>query len=302
MSSPKILVVGSINEDITLYTKNIPKAGETILANAINMSLGGKGANQAVSASRSGGNVSMIGAINADSSKIITQLQADNINTDGIILSDDSTGRAHITIDEAGENNIIVYPGANFAIRKSNIDELEEIIKSSDVCLLQMEVPYEINLYVAQKCNEHNVKVILNPAPYNDNIDENLLSLVDYYIPNETEFIQTINENNNLSLAEIKDHALAFANKYDMVLIVTLGSEGSIVVSDNNLVHIPAYNVDVVDTTAAGDSFIGTFATCMTNNLSIEDSIKHASKFASITIQSKGAIDSIPKINYKELI
>lgn len=300
MSMPNILVVGSINQDITLFTSHIPSAGETIIASDINTSLGGKGANQAVAASRVGANVSMIGSVNKEDHKIIDFFSNEGINSSGIILSNSETGRAHITIDDSGENNIIVYPGANFSLSTDDINQNIELIKNSSLILLQMEVAYDVNLEVAKLAKHFNVPLILNPAPYSNEIDDELLSLVDYYIPNETELMQTMNSK-DLSIDEIKELGLTFASKYDLVLIVTVGSQGSLLFKDNEVIHISAYKSEVVDTTAAGDSFIGAFGSAVVEGYTLEQSIKLASKFASQTIQSKGAIDSIKKITLEQL-
>ncbi len=294
----KILVVGSINQDVTLQMKNLPSPGETVIAQTLKTSLGGKGANQAVAASRMGGDVSFLGAIGSDkgSDYIIQQLKDDQINTDGIARLIESTGSAYISIDENAENNIVVYPGANFSIKSEHLYNNEQLFIESDYCLLQLEIPIEVIKETLKICHKHGVKVILNPAPYNDLIDSEIFNSVDYYIPNEIEFLDTIGASTDKSydLDWIKIKAKEFSEDYDLTLIITLGSRGALLVEEGNTTLIPVHKTTPVDTTAAGDTFIGAFLADLSKGETLYDSLVFGSKVASVTISRYGAISAIP--------
>lgn len=296
-----ILVVGSINNDITLHMENLPLPGETVIAHDLKTSLGGKGANQAVAAARMGAPVHFIGAIGNDlgSQTIIEQLNSDHINTTGIDRVDINTGTAYISIDSHAENNIIVYPGANFAIIKEHLEANTELFEKSDYCLLQLEIPLDIIKETIRLCKEHDVKVILNPAPYHDGIDEEMLKNVDYYIPNEIEFLATLKLDTTQShpLGWIEVKALEFVKKHNLILIVTLGGRGALLVQEEQATLIPAQKMVPIDTTAAGDSFIGGFLAALSQGQDIVESLKLGSRVAAITISRYGAISAIP---YKE--
>lgn len=297
----KILVVGSINEDITLHMKKLPLPGETVIANDFDTSLGGKGCNQAVAAARIGGEVSFIGAVGSKKSddEILELLEKDGINTSGIARLETNTGSAYITIDEDAENSIIVYPGANFEITKDHLHANEELFIESDYCLLQLEVPMDIIRETLKLCDKHGVKVILNPAPYNDDVDDEILSKVDFYIPNQTEFLQTVKADTQTEydIDWYITEGEKFAAKHNLSLVITLGKDGSILIKDNGVVRIPVFKTTAVDTTAAGDSFIGGFLATLSKGESIVDSLTKGSKVASITISRKGAIKAIPHLS-----
>lgn len=294
----KILVVGSINQDITLQMKNLPLPGETLIAKDLKTSLGGKGANQAVAAGRMGADVSFLGAIGTDkgSDSIIDILVNDNINTKGIARLDVNTGSAYIFIDDTAENSIIVYPGANFEFTKQHLIDNVDLFEECDYCLLQLEVPMDIIRETIKLCKEYGVKVILNPAPYNDDVDDEILKNIDYYIPNELEFLDTIKEDTGVEhdLDWIEEKGKDFALAYDLTLVITLGGRGAMLFEDNQATLIPVQKTTPVDTTAAGDSFIGGFLAALSTGQELKDSLVYGSKVAAITISRYGAISAIP--------
>ncbi len=297
----KIIVVGSINQDITLFMENIPVAGETVIANDLSTSLGGKGANQAVTIARMGGDISFVGAVGNDkaSEEIIKKLEEENINIIGIMRSELNTGSAYISIDEKGNNSIIVYPGANFAITTEHLYKNIQLFKEAEYCLLQLEIPMMIIKKVIKICQENNVKVFLNPAPYNKEIDNYILENIDFYIPNESEFLHTIGYDVNLEydLNFYKEKGLEFSNKYSLDLIITLGSRGSMLITDNEITIIPAKDVIPIDTTAAGDSFIGGFLAGLSKENEMKKSLEFATNVAALTITRVGAISALPYLN-----
>lgn len=293
----KILVVGSINQDITLHMEKLALPGETVIATELMSSLGGKGANQAVAASRMGADVAFIGAIGKEkgADSIIDILTADNIDVSGIQRVDTTTGTAYISIDKDAENNIIVFPGANFAIEKSHLQENIHLFEDADYCLIQLEVPIDIIKETIRLAKASNVKILLNPAPYNKGLDDEILSNVDYFIPNETEFIQTINEDLSVKydLDWFEAKGKEFVSKYDLTLIITLGSQGALVIRDETKL-IPAHKTKAIDTTAAGDSFIGGFLSALASGQSEYEALDFGARVASITISRYGAISAIP--------
>lgn len=298
----KILVVGSINQDITLHMDKLPIPGETVIASDLKSSLGGKGANQAIAASRMGADVAFIGAIGKEkgADSIIDIFSNDNVLTKGIQRLKENTGTAYISIDKQAENNIIVYPGANFALTKEHLHLNKDLFEAADYCLIQLEIPIDIIKETIALSKEHNCKILLNPAPYNIGVDDYILSNIDYYIPNETEFLQTIQEdlNGNYDIEWFKEKGIQFANKYNLTLIITLGSQGALVIDDQCKL-IPAHKTVPVDTTAAGDSFIGGFLAALANGVSQYDALDFGARVASLTISRYGAISAIP---YKEEI
>lgn len=297
-----ILVVGSINQDVTLHMNKLPVAGETVIASDLKTSLGGKGANQAVAASRMGANVAFIGAIGSEkgADTIIDIFTKDKIDVAGIDRVEVNTGTAYISIDSHAENNIIVYPGANFEITKDHLHKNKELFKKADYCLLQLEIPMDMIKETIALCKEYGVKIILNPAPYNKEVDDEILSSIDYYIPNETEFIQTI-EDDVLGIRDLdwfKAKGEEFVSKYNLTLIITLGSQGALVIDDQTQL-IPSHKTVPVDTTAAGDSFIGGFLAALASGQNKYDALDFGARVASVTISRYGAISAIP---YKEEI
>lgn len=297
----KILVIGSINQDITLQMEKLPLPGETVMANSIQTSIGGKGANQAVAASRMGAHVSFIGAVGTgeSSDKIVKSLKEDGINCEGILNTEENTGTAYISLDKDAENNIIVYPGANYAITKELLYNNIHLFEESDYCLLQLEIPMDIIVEAIKICNENNVEVVLNPAPYHDEINEDILNNISYYIPNEVEFLSTIgiNSKENHDLEWFEKEGLKFADKYQLNLVITLGSRGSMLIQDSKVEYINAQKVNAVDTTAAGDSFIGGFLAALSQGNEIVDSLNFGSKVAGLTVSRYGAISAIPYID-----
>ena len=297
----KILVIGSINKDISLYVKKLPSLGETILADNMKESFGGKGANQAMTIAKMNGRVSFAGAVGDDlvGEKIINFMQKEGIDTTAIKRSKLSTGTAMITVDENSDNNIIVYPGANYSIKKEDIDEIDELIEESDYILMQFEIPMETIEYVIEKASEKGKYIILNPAPYNADFNKDLLRKVDLFIPNETEFLELMSKDtkDNHDIDWYKNEAKEFSDKYKTDLIITLGSLGSLYYGKEENFLVESSKVKAVDSTAAGDSYIGSLVYSLSTNKSLQESMKFASKVAAITISRKGAMEAIPYID-----
>ena len=291
----RALVIGSLNMDMTVKVEELPKLGETIFGDDFYESCGGKGANQAVAISKLGMETEMIGMVGKDSQgeKLIQNLNKYGIKSDNIIKSDDLTGRAIITVDKKGDNNIIVIPGSNFKITKEHIQEKQDIIASSDVVILQNEIPFETVEFSLLKAKELGKITIFNPAPARQ-LSEKIFKNTDYLILNETEMeeIFGIGINDKVYIGRIfhKKKECGIRN-----IILTLGDNGSVLFSeDDNIKKYDAYEVKAVDTTAAGDSFIGAFTMKICETGDADKAIKYATAVSAIVVTRQGAQDSIP--------
>ncbi|MEI0551124.1 ribokinase [Brachyspira intermedia] len=285
--SKKILIIGSINKDLVVTAPRFPKEGETILGSNFYTGNGGKGANQACAIGKLGGDVSMLGAVGDDSfgKDLCNALISNNVNTDNLIIKNNvSTGIAVITVTDYGANNIVVAQGANALITKDDIKE--ELISLYDIIVMQLEIPLEIAEYAAYIAKKLGKIVVLNPSPA-VKLSRDFLSYVDILIPNETE----------IDIIGGIDYAFECGVKN---IILTLGANGCDFINKEGRKHFDAYKVDVIDTTAAGDSFLGGIVRMIADNKSIEEAIIFATKVSNITVTRKGAIDSIP--TYDEVI
>ncbi|MEI0491009.1 ribokinase [Brachyspira intermedia] len=282
--SKKILIIGSINKDLVVTAPRFPKEGETILGSNFYTGNGGKGANQACAIGKLGGDVSILGALGDDSfgKDLCNALISNNVNTDNLIIKNNvSTGIAVITVTDDGANNIIVAQGANALITKDDIKE--ELISLYDIIVMQLEIPLEIAEYAAYIAKKLGKTVVLNPSPA-VKLSRDFLSYVDILIPNETE----------IDIIGGIDYAFERGVKN---IILTLGANGCDFINKEGRKHFDAYKVDVLDTTAAGDSFLGGVVRMIADNKSIEEAIIFATKVSNITVTRKGAIDSIPTYN-----
>ncbi|AEM22967.1 ribokinase [Brachyspira intermedia PWS/A] len=282
--SKKILIIGSINKDLVVTAPRFPKEGETILGSNFYTGNGGKGANQACAIGKLGGDVSILGAVGDDSfgKDLCNALISNNVNTDNLIIKNNvSTGIAVITVTDYGANNIIVAQGANALITKDDIKE--ELISLYDIIVMQLEIPLEIAEYAAYIAKKLGKTVVLNPSP-SVKLSRDFLSYVDILIPNETE----------IDIIGGIDYAFECGVKN---IILTLGANGCDFINKEGRKHFDAYDVDVIDTTAAGDSFLGGVVRMIADNKSIEEAIIFATKVSNITVTRKGAIDSIPTYN-----
>lgn len=283
-----ILVIGSINADLVFVSDIRPKAGETVTGKDFRVVPGGKGANQAIAAARLGKKVGFIGCIgNDDNGKmLIENLKENNVETKYIkIVEGVPSGVANIIVSE-DDNSIIVIPGANHFITRDMIDKNIDVLLNSKLVVLQHEIPMDIIEYVVDLCFKNGVKVILNPAPA-IRLKETIIDKVDYLTPNEHE-CKVVFDNSNI------DELLA---KYPNKLIITKGDKGVVYHDGNRVVNIPAFKVDVVDTTGAGDTFNGAFATSIVDGQSIDESILYGNKAAAISVTKFGAQNGMP---YKE--
>ena len=284
---PKICVVGSANIDQVSYVKRTPNDGETVFGDSYQMGFGGKGANQAVMAGILGAEVYVITCLGSDVYRDMTieNFKNNDVITDYIQTVDGSSGVAPIWVDESGQNRIIVIPGANDSIDGSLAIEALKKIDKLDVLVGQFEIPMNVNEQVFSYAYKNGVKTVLNPAPANKPSDI-LLQNTSWFIPNEIEFEEIygdiFNENN----------LLLFAKNVDTNVVVTLGEKGCAYIENNSVKIIKADSVKAIDTTGAGDAFVGAFSFALASKLDFEECLKLALKKATDSVTKKGTQSS----------
>lgn len=290
-----IVVVGSSNTDMVIKTLKLPVPGETILGGNFFMNPGGKGANQAVAAARLGGKVSFIAKIGDDvfGKQARNLFERENINTKYLVTDPGHpSGIALITVDDKGENSIVVASGSNGYLLQSDIDLAYEEILKSDIVLMQLEIPLETVIYVANIAFDGGKKVILNPAPALK-ITDDLLSKLYMITPNEIE-AELIS---GIPVKDINSATLAARNLYERgvkVVIITLGSKGALLFTGKEAKLIPSPKVEAVDTTAAGDVFNGAIAVAISKGMELEKAVEFACNAAAISVTRMGAQASAP--------
>ncbi len=289
----KIAVIGSTMMDLTVYADVLPAAGETRFGESFTTGFGGKGANQAVMAARTGATVTMITGIGKDGfgDESLQNFKNAQMDTSSVLRLDTHTGVAHIWVDGQGQNRISIVPGANFKLTPQDaIDEVKKL-KNVSVLIAQCEIPQEVTLAAFRTAQELGITTILNPAPYQPLTDD-LLDLTDWLIPNEIEFAEL----DKAHRAPDTDEIIASLRKKGRT-IVTLGSEGAaLVTTDGKVKRFSAKKVSATDTTGAGDCFIGAFAAAIAAGASEESAVQFGIDCATKSVTRKGAQSSYPKI------
>lgn len=295
MDAKRILIVGSSNTDMVIKTQKFPSPGETILGGKFLMNAGGKGANQAVAAARTGGNVTFVGKIGNDifGKQAVQQLKEEGINVDFVSVDEENpSGVALITVDSKGENSIVVAPGSNGTLSSSDFDKASNVLDESEYVLMQLEIPISTVEHIAQMAGKKQKKVVLNPAPAARLSDE-LLKNISIITPNESEAelltgIKVTDEQSALKAASLL-HAKGIET-----VIITMGAAGAFLLSHGKHEIIRAPKVEPVDTTAAGDTFNGALVVALSEGKSITESIVFANKAAAISVTRIGAQASVP--------
>lgn len=293
----KVVVLGSLNVDRILQMDRVPEPGETLALNNQDMAGGGKGANQAIAAARSGAQTSFIGRVGADENGkfMLQQLVNSGVTTDLVAVDEDAgTGQAFVMVEKSGENRILIYGGANAQLSATDVKKAQTQIAAADLMVAQLETPVETTQFAFQMAKELGVKTILNPAPAVAKLPAELLKNTDVITPNETEVeiltgIAVTDEAAMLKAAQ-RLHDLGVAT-----VIITLGSKG--VFYDDGAKHgiVPAFKVQAVDTTAAGDTFLGALSSELNPDLSnLKTAIEYGNKASSLAVQKMGAQPSIP--------
>ena len=291
----KITVVGSLNMDLIVRTPRIPSPGETIIGSGFHTAPGGKGANQAVAAARLGAQVSMVGRVGKDefAATLLENLTLANVNTQFIIQDPESpTGVALIEVDDSGENSIVVASGANMRVTSLDVDAAQEAIFAADLLLLLLEIPLKVVIQAAVLAKRKNITVILNPAPARKLTSE-LLNLVDILIPNEIETALLTGLPVG-SQYEIKVAASSLLTSGIKTVILTLGEKGALLTQEGKSEIFPAFQIKPVDTTAAGDAFIGGFAVALAEGKSMTEAIRWGNAAGALATTRLGAQPSLP--------
>lgn len=280
--------------DMVVKVPHMPAAGETILAGNMELVPGGKGANQAYAAGRLGARVTMFGAVGSDSYADIEKnsLASAGVDTSRLLMREGkSTGLAWITVNEAGDNSIVVIPGANATVTEQDIADNEALLRDCDILLCQLEIPLKTVVYAAKRAKELGKTVVLDPAPVPQEFPEELFSYIDIIKPNETEASQLLGASVN-GYEEASDKLRAKGVKN---VLITLGPNGAYINSETEGKHLmPVRQVPVVDTTAAGDSFTAALAVRLAAGSSLVQAVRYANEVAAIVVTRKGAQTSIP--------
>lgn len=286
----KILVAGSLNIDLVTQVPYLPKPGETLTSTAFSRNPGGKGANQASIIGKLTGRVGMIGKVGDDDhgELLLETLRNAHVDTSGVqVVPQDNTGMAFIQVSSDGENSIVLVPGTNSRLYPADIDSREELLRECDIVVLQLEIPLETVAYVIERASALNKKIILNPAPAVQ-LDTALLKKIDILVPNESE-LSILSGLPADTDDGVRKAARSLLEKGVKSLVITMGERGSRRFSEEGEQHVPSVPAEVVDTTGAGDSFIGAFAYGLSKGYDEISAMKAASRVASIAVSQKGA-------------
>ncbi len=294
MEEARVAVVGSANLDLTFRTPRLPRPGETLIGTGFQIGLGGKGANQAVMAARLGARVHFLGRVGNDvfGEQMLGGLRAEGIDTTHVSRDDARpTGVAGIVVDANGQNCILVVPGANHGLASADVRAAASVLQSARVLVAQLETPLEATGEAFRLARAARVATILNPAPAAPLPDE-LLRLTDLCIPNETE-LAALTGHPTDTLADVETAAHLLHGRGPGAVLVTLGARGALLV-DDRATHVPAVPVQAVDSSGAGDAFIGTLAVLLAEGRGVREALRPAAAVAALSVTRPGTQTSFP--------
>ena len=286
---PRIAVVGSANIDLTTFTNQFPKPGETIFGQKFDLGFGGKGANQAVAARLCGAEVFMVARVGSD---LFGPATIENFRRQGIDsthvkqIEGLSSGVAPIFVEPNGQNRILVVKGANDALKPADVDAAAEMLKSADCIVLQFEIPVETVYYTIRFARMHGIRCILNPAPAQP-VDLGALKDLDYFVPNESE-AETITGRPVKNVEDAKKCAEQLVAGGIRRVIITLGANGSLLAGSDGSEQVPPFPVNSVDSTGAGDAFIGSFAVFLAEGVAEKEAVRRANLYAGLSTTGVG--------------
>lgn len=294
----KVVVIGSLNMDLVTRAPRLPRGGETLIGESFATVSGGKGANQAVAAARLGAQVSMVGCVGSDAygEELRGALLAEQIDCQAVSTVDDSSGVALIVVDDNSQNAIVIVAGANGALTPKVIDRFDAVLQAADVIICQLEVPDATVGHALKRGRELGKTVILNPAPASRPLPADWYASIDYLIPNESE-ASALSGLPVDSLASAETAASRLIAMGAGKVIITLGAQGSLFANGKGFEHFPAPKVKAVDTTAAGDTFVGGFAAALAAGKSEADAIRFGQVAAALSVTRAGAQPSIPTLS-----
>ncbi|WP_095143254.1 ribokinase [Pseudomonas sp. Irchel s3b6] len=293
-----VVVVGSLNMDLVTRAPRLPRGGETLIGESFATVSGGKGANQAVASARLGAQVSMIGCVGEDAyaGQLRAALQAEQIDCRALSSVEGSSGVALIVVDDSGQNAIVIVAGANGLLTPGVIAGYDSVLEAADVIVCQLEIPMHTVGYVLKRGRELGKTVILNPAPASGPLPADWFSCIDYLIPNESEASALSGlPVDSLESAERAAGQLIAAGAGKV--IITLGAQGSLFANGQGFEHFAAPRVKAIDTTAAGDTFVGGFAAALACGKSEADAIRFGQTAAALSVTRAGAQPSIPALS-----
>jgi ribokinase len=297
----EILVIGSFMMDLVVRTPRAPEQGETIIGKSFSRFPGGKGANQAVSAARLGSDVTMVGKVGDDEfgNEALVTLKSENIDTQYLLRDEkEATGIGMITLEDNGNNRIVVVPGANLAYKVTELNNIKDTIKNAKVIVAQLEMDLDMIEAAVSYAAETNVPVILNPAPA-QKLSDSLLKNVTYLTPNETE-AEILTGIKILTKEDAEIAGKVLLNKGVKNVIITLAEKGALIMNDALTQYVPGYTVNPVDTVAAGDAFNGALAMGIVSGKPLQEVVQFANAVGALTVTKEGAIPSLPYLKEVE--
>lgn len=296
MAVPKVVVLGSINMDLVIRCKHLPRPGETIIARSSQEVPGGKGANQAVAAARLGGHVSMIARVGNDAfaGRLLENLQREKVHTDSVLQCDDTaSGIAIVNVEDSGENSILVVPGANHQLSPDDVAKFQSLIESSDLLLAQLEVPLPTVQAAFALARSLGKRLILNPAPMPTDFPAELFQ-VDLICPNQSEASALL----GVQIETVEDAKQAVKQllaRGAKAVIITLGGQGAVLHDGQQVTWIPPFPITPVDTTAAGDAFAGALAVRWSEGTTLHEAARFAAAAGAFAATQPGAQPGMPR-------
>jgi ribokinase len=296
MTQPKICVVGAANLDLISYVPRLPRMGETLHGTRFHMGYGGKGANQAVMAAKLGGEVAMVTKLGQDvfGENTLKNFQEWGVDTQHVLFTDQAfSGVAPIAVDSEGHNSIIIVTGANDLLTEAEIEAARPAIAAAQVVVCQLEIPLEITLAALRLARQEGVMTIFNPAPAQASLPDELYRLSDIFCPNETETELLVGQPVE-TVAEAESAARVLLERGAGQVILTLGERGSLLVTAGDTSHVPVPSVKAMDSTGAGDAFVGSLAYFLASGKDVTEAMRRANHIAAISVQSSGTQTSFP--------